>query len=103
MTLLADLFYVVAIILMVVCLAVGNAKPTDNFSWSAPSLRASLSESQPLWDVVLSALMLTILSFCCAGRSSRSTSMSAALNVRPTHTRIAANDRSQDTHSLFQT
>ena len=34
LTILADVFYSVSIILMVVCLAVGNAKPTSNFSWS---------------------------------------------------------------------
>ena len=35
MTVLSDLFHAVAIILMVVCLAVGNAKPTNSFSWLA--------------------------------------------------------------------
>ena len=36
MTLLSDLFHGVPVVLMVVCLAVGNAKPTNNFSWSVP-------------------------------------------------------------------
>lgn len=34
LTLLSDLFHAVSVILMVVCLAVGGSKPTDNFSWS---------------------------------------------------------------------
>ena len=59
MTLLADLYYTSSIVLMVVCIAVGNAKPTNNFSWSAQRplsharyMHGHRGESKPQWSVL---------------------------------------------------